>query len=91
MTAPASIRTIVPVQTMYRGLRTVEHDGEDGGYRCDLLRFEDPVAFRYAYESGYRRDWDEGQGEALVVVGPSGFASASGRGAVSGFPTWPED
>ena len=26
---------------MYRGLRTVEHDGEDGGYRCDLLRFPD--------------------------------------------------
>lgn len=34
----------------------------------DLLPFEDPIAFRYAYESGYRQRWDEGQDTDLVVI-----------------------
>ena len=34
----------------------------------DLLSYEDPVAFRYAYESGYRQHWDLGQDTGLVVV-----------------------
>lgn len=34
----------------------------------DLLPFEDPVAFRYAYESGYRRRWDRAQPTDLVVI-----------------------
>jgi len=34
----------------------------------DLLPFEDPIAFRYAYESGYRQHWDEGQDTGLVVI-----------------------
>jgi len=34
----------------------------------DLLPFEDPIAFRYAYESGYRQHWDEGHDTDLVVI-----------------------
>ncbi|MFQ5614188.1 MAG: BREX-3 system phosphatase PglZ [Anaerolineae bacterium] len=34
----------------------------------DLLPFEDPVAFRHAYESGYRQHWDETQPTDLVVI-----------------------
>lgn len=34
----------------------------------DLLPFEDPVAFRYAYESNYRQHWDKGQDTDLVVI-----------------------
>ena len=34
----------------------------------DLLAFDDPVAFRYAYESGFRSRWDRGEGEDLAVV-----------------------
>ncbi len=34
----------------------------------DLLAFDDPVAFRYAYESGFRSRWDRGEGEGLAVV-----------------------
>ena len=34
----------------------------------ELLPFDDPVAFRYAYESSYRQHWDEGQDTDLVVI-----------------------
>lgn len=34
----------------------------------DLLPFEDPVAFRFAYESRYRSRWDRGETADLVVV-----------------------
>ena len=27
----------------------------------DLIEFEDPIAFRYDYESKYRAQWDKGQ------------------------------
>ena len=43
----------------------------------DLLAFDDPVAFRYQYESRFRKRWDEGVGTDLVVVlrspGPACF------------------
>jgi len=41
----------------------------------DLLPFEDPIAFRYAYESGYRQHWDEGHDTDLVVILRSSSAS----------------
>lgn len=34
----------------------------------DLIEFEDPIAFRYAYESKYRVQWDKGETTDLVVV-----------------------
>lgn len=34
----------------------------------DLIEFDDPVAFRYAYESKYRAIWDSGEQTDLVVV-----------------------
>lgn len=34
----------------------------------DLIEFEDPIAFRYAYESKYRAQWDKGETTDLVVV-----------------------
>ena len=34
----------------------------------DLIRFDDPIAFRYAYESQYRSQWDKRQNTDLVVV-----------------------
>lgn len=34
----------------------------------DLIEFEDPIAFRYAYESKYRTQWDKGEATDLVVV-----------------------
>lgn len=34
----------------------------------DLIEFEDPIAFRYAYESKYRQQWDKGEVTDLVVV-----------------------
>ncbi len=33
-----------------------------------LLLYDDPVTFRYAYESKYRSQWDRGQKLELVVV-----------------------
>jgi hypothetical protein len=33
-----------------------------------LVPFDDPVAFRYAYESGYRQHWEQGTPTSLVVV-----------------------
>ena len=39
---------------------------KDRGF--DLIPFDDPIAFRYAYESQYRRKWDTGQTTDLVVV-----------------------
>ena len=33
-----------------------------------LLRFDDPIQFRYAYESQFRQKWDQGQDTELVVV-----------------------
>jgi len=41
----------------------------------DLLPFEDHIAFRYAYESGYRQHWDEGHDTDLVVILRSPSAS----------------
>jgi hypothetical protein len=34
----------------------------------ELIEFDDPVAFRYAYESGYRVRWDQGVQTDLVVI-----------------------
>jgi hypothetical protein len=34
----------------------------------DLIPFEDPIQFRYAYESQYRAQWDHGAATDLVVV-----------------------
>ncbi len=34
----------------------------------DLIRFSDPVEFRYAYESHYRTKWDNGLDTDLVVI-----------------------
>ena len=34
----------------------------------DLIQFDDPIAFRFAYESQYRSVWDQGQKTDLVVV-----------------------
>jgi hypothetical protein len=34
----------------------------------DLIPFDDPIAFRFAYESHYRSLWDQGQQTDLVVV-----------------------
>ena len=34
----------------------------------DLIPFDDPIAFRFAYESQYRSQWDQGQNTDLVVV-----------------------
>ena len=34
----------------------------------ELIIFEDSIAFRYTYESGFRDRWDEGQRSDLVVV-----------------------
>lgn len=34
----------------------------------DLISFDDPIAFRFAYESQYRSLWDQGQKTDLVVV-----------------------
>ncbi len=41
----------------------------------DLLPFNDPIAFRYAYESDYRQHWDSGQDTDLVVILRSSEAS----------------
>ena len=58
---------------------TVVHDPDDltseagvleglreGGF--DVIPFDDPVAFRYAYETRYRERWDQGEETPLVVV-----------------------
>ena len=34
----------------------------------DLIPFDDPIAFRFAYESQYRSLWDQGRNTDLVVV-----------------------
>ena len=34
----------------------------------DLIRFGDPIEFRYAYESRYRSKWDKGLDSDLVVI-----------------------
>lgn len=34
----------------------------------ELMTFEDPVAFRYSYESRFRQHWDRGEATHLVVV-----------------------
>ena len=34
----------------------------------DLIEFDDPIAFRYAYESKYRSIWDSGEHTDLVVI-----------------------
>ncbi len=34
----------------------------------DLIEFEDPIEFRYAYESKYRSAWDRGEHTDLVVI-----------------------
>lgn len=38
------------------------------GCGFDLIEFNDPVEFRYAYESKYRSIWDKGKQTDLVVV-----------------------
>lgn len=58
---------------------TVVHDPDDliseagvlEGLRrsgFDVIPFDDPVAFRYAYETRYRERWDRGEVTPLVVV-----------------------
>ena len=37
----------------------------DRGY--DVVTYEDEIAFRYEYESGYRQAWDDGEDVALVI------------------------
>lgn len=39
---------------------------EERGF--ELIPFDDPIAFRYAYESRYRSVWDRGEATELVVV-----------------------
>ncbi len=39
---------------------------EERGF--ELIPYEDPIAFRYAYESRYRARWDRGEMTHLVVV-----------------------
>ena len=39
---------------------------KDRGF--DLIPFDDPIAFRFAYESQYRSLWDQGAKTDLVVV-----------------------
>jgi len=39
---------------------------QDRGF--DLIPFDDSIAFRFAYESQYRSQWDNGQNTDLVVV-----------------------
>ena len=39
---------------------------KDRGF--DLIPFDDSIAFRFAYESQYRSQWDKGQNTDLVVV-----------------------
>ena len=34
----------------------------------DLIEFNDPIEFRYAYESKYRSIWDQGEHTDLVVI-----------------------
>lgn len=34
----------------------------------DLIHYEDAVAFRYVYETEYRRHWDSGEGTDLVIL-----------------------
>lgn len=34
----------------------------------ELIPFEDPIAFRYAYETKFRSQWDKGEQTELVVV-----------------------
>jgi hypothetical protein len=51
------------------GLLTEE--GMLSAIRCrgfDLIPFDDPIAFRFAYEAQYRSLWDQGQNTDLVVV-----------------------
>ncbi len=38
------------------------------GRGFDLIEFNDPVEFRYAYESKYRAIWDRGENTDLVVI-----------------------
>ncbi len=38
------------------------------GRGFDLIEFNDPVEFRYAYESKYRSTWDRGEHTDLVVI-----------------------
>ena len=45
---------------------TVQAGIRDRGF--ELITFEDPVAFRFAYESKYRSHWDSGQRTELVVA-----------------------
>ena len=47
----------------------------------DLIPFDDPIAFRFAYESQYRSAWDQGQKTDLVVVLRS-IRTAIGEAAV---------
>jgi len=39
----------------------------------ELISFEDPVAFRFAYESRFRQFWDRGEATHLVVVIRTGY------------------
>ena len=34
----------------------------------ELIPFDDPIAFRYAYEAKFRSRWDRGEGTDLVVA-----------------------
>ncbi len=61
------------------GLLAEERVAAELGERSfDVLRFEDPVAFRYAYESGYRCRWERGESPNLVVTLPGESADLKG-------------
>lgn len=46
--------------------QTILEEVERRGF--DLIPFDDAIAFRYAYESKYRRHWDHGRQTSLVVL-----------------------
>ena len=46
----------------------------------ELIPFEDPIEFRYAYESNFRSRWDQGEQLDLVVI------LRSGAGALAALP-----
>lgn len=38
------------------------------GQGFSVVHFDDPIAFRYTYESEFRQNWDEGGAQELVIV-----------------------
>ncbi|NLE57870.1 MAG: BREX-3 system phosphatase PglZ [Planctomycetes bacterium] len=42
------------------------------GFGFDVVRFDDPVKFRFVYETQHRRHWDAGESTSIVVSIPGG-------------------